>query len=43
MAIRENGKIDLFNGEEPPRRKVIHTTTFARNLERLAAALDQTR
>jgi len=43
MAIRENDKIDLFNGEQPPRRKVIHTTTFARNLERLAAALDQTR
>lgn len=38
-AIKENDRIELFQGPQPPRQKVIHTTTFARNLERLAGAL----
>ena len=38
-AIKENDRIELFNGEQPPRQKVIQTSTFSRNLERLAAAL----
>jgi len=37
--IKENDRIELFEGQQPPRQKVIHTTTFSRNLERLAAAL----
>jgi PelA/Pel-15E family pectate lyase len=43
IAIRENDKIDLFNGAQPPREKVIRTTTFVRNLERLAGALGRSR
>ena len=39
IPIREDDKIDLFNGAQPPRRKVIHTSTFAGNLVRLAEAL----
>jgi len=43
IPIREDDKIDLFNGAQPPRQKIIHTATFARNLERLAAALGRSR
>ena len=43
VAIKENDRIELFNGEQPPRQKVIRTTTFAGNLERLAAGLGRTR
>ncbi|MSV32885.1 MAG: hypothetical protein EXQ57_10225 [Bryobacterales bacterium] len=42
-AIKENDRIELFNGEQPPRQKVIQTSTFSRNLERLAAALGSSR
>ena len=42
-AIKENDRIELFNGEQPPRQKVIRTTTFSRNLERLAAGLGSSR
>lgn len=37
--IKENDRIELFDGAVPPRQTVISTATFARNLERLAAAL----
>lgn len=43
IPVKENDKIDLFNGAQPPRGKVIRTTTFARNLEQLAGALDRSR
>jgi PelA/Pel-15E family pectate lyase len=43
IPVKENDKIELFNGEQPPRQKVIRTTTFAGNLERLAAALERGR
>jgi hypothetical protein len=42
-TIRENDRIELFNGAQPPRQKVIRTPTFARNLERLAATLERSR
>jgi len=35
--------VALFKGAQPPRQKIIHTATFARNLERLAAALGRSR
>jgi hypothetical protein len=43
VPVKENDKIDLFNGALPPRGKVIRTTTFARNLEQLAGALGRSR
>jgi len=43
VAIKENDRIELFNGEQPPRQKVLRTTTFAGNLEKLAAALASSR
>jgi PelA/Pel-15E family pectate lyase len=43
MEIKENDRIELFNGDQPPRQKIIRTTTFAGNLERLAAGLGRTR
>ncbi|MBV6434410.1 MAG: hypothetical protein IANPNBLG_04663 [Bryobacteraceae bacterium] len=35
--IRENDTIELFQGAQPPRVRIIRTVTFARNLEALAA------
>ncbi len=43
IPVKENDRVELFNGAQPPRQKVIRTTTFVRNLERLAAALGRTR
>ncbi len=43
VPVKENDKIELFNGAQPPRGKVIRTTTFARNLEQLAGALGRSR
>jgi PelA/Pel-15E family pectate lyase len=37
--IAENAQITLFDGAQPPRERIIRTTTFARNLEALAAYL----
>jgi hypothetical protein len=39
IAIKENDRIELFDGLRPPREKIISTATFAQNLQRLAAAL----
>ncbi|MBI3683962.1 MAG: hypothetical protein HY235_26610 [Acidobacteria bacterium] len=35
--IRENDRIELFQGPQPPRTRIIRSTTFAANLEALAA------
>ncbi|MBL8239241.1 MAG: hypothetical protein JNM66_17585 [Bryobacterales bacterium] len=43
VPVKENDRIELFDGERPPRQKVIRTTTFAGNLERLAAAYAKSR
>ncbi|MFN0105202.1 MAG: pectate lyase [Bryobacteraceae bacterium] len=43
IPVKENDRVELFDGAQPPRQKVIRTTTFVRNLERLAAALGQSR
>lgn len=39
IPVKENDRVELFDGSQPPRQKIIRTTTFARNLERLAAAV----
>jgi hypothetical protein len=36
--IKENDQIELFQGERPPRTRIIRSSTFAENLEALAAA-----
>ncbi len=41
MPIKENDRIELFEGQQPPRQKVIRTATFVRNLQRLAAAVER--
>lgn len=35
--IRENDQIELYQGAKPPRTRIIRSTTFAENLETLAA------
>jgi hypothetical protein len=35
--IKENDRVELFQGSLPPRSRIIRTSTFARNLETLAA------
>lgn len=37
MAIKENDRIELFQGTQPPRTRIIRSETFADNLEALAA------
>ena len=37
QAIKQNDRIELFAGTLPPRAKIIRTSTFAENLETLAA------
>lgn len=37
IPVRENSRLELFQGALPPRERVIRSVTFARNLERLAA------
>jgi hypothetical protein len=39
IEIRENDRIELFQGAQAPRQRVIRSTTFAANLEALAAAV----
>ncbi|MBI2685759.1 MAG: hypothetical protein HYX27_05550 [Acidobacteria bacterium] len=39
IPVKENDRIELFDGPQPPRQKIIRSATFVRNLERLAAAL----
>jgi hypothetical protein len=39
IPVKENDRVELFAGAQPPREKIIRTTTFARNLQRLAAAV----
>ena len=39
IPIHENDTIDLFQGTQPPRQKIIRTSTFARNVETLCAYL----
>jgi len=35
--IKENDNIELFEGQQPPRTRIIRSSTFAQNLENLAA------
>ena len=37
MQVKEDDRIELFQGTIPPRTRVIRSSTFARNLEALAA------
>jgi hypothetical protein len=37
VQIHENDTIELFRGAQPPRTRILRSTTFASNLERLAA------
>jgi len=37
VEIRENDRIQLFDGSRPPRARILRSTTFAANLEALAA------
>lgn len=39
IEIKENDRIELFQGAQPPRQKILRSTTFATNLETLAAAV----
>jgi len=39
VEIKENDRIELFQGAQPPRERIIRSETFARNLETLAAAV----
>jgi hypothetical protein len=43
IEIRENDTIELFDGERPPRQRVMRTSTFARNLRALAAYVRSSR
>lgn len=35
--LKENDTLEVFQGAQPPRRRIIRSSTFARNLETLAA------
>lgn len=37
IPIKENDTIELFEGQQPPRTRIIRSTTFAQNLEALGA------
>ncbi|MBL8174903.1 MAG: hypothetical protein JNK48_09540 [Bryobacterales bacterium] len=37
MPVKENDTIELFEGQQPPRTRIIRSSTFAQNLEALAA------
>jgi len=37
QPIRENDTVELYQGPQPPRARLLRSTTFARNLETLAA------
>lgn len=37
IPIKENDRIELFQGVQPPRTRILRSTTFARNLETLGA------
>jgi hypothetical protein len=39
QTIRENDDIVLYEGTQPPRGRIVRSTTFAENLEALAAWL----
>lgn len=39
IPVHENDTIDVFQGTQPPRQKIIRTQTFARNVETLCAYL----
>lgn len=39
IEIKENDRIELFQGTQAPRQRLLRSTTFAANLETLAAAL----
>jgi hypothetical protein len=43
IEISENDRIELFQGTQAPRQRIIRSTTFAENLEALAAAVNLTR
>jgi hypothetical protein len=37
--IRENDRLELFQGPQPPSQRILRSVTFAENLERLAASV----
>ncbi len=39
--IKENDRVELFYGTQPPRTRILRSSTFAANLELLAAAVKQ--
>jgi hypothetical protein len=39
IPVRENDTVELFQGTQPPRQKIIRTSTFARNVDTLLAYL----
>lgn len=41
IEIKENDRIQLYDGQQPPRSKIIRSNTFASNLETLAAYVRQ--
>jgi hypothetical protein len=36
IRLRENDTVEIFQGDEPPRERIISSQVFARNLETLA-------
>jgi hypothetical protein len=39
IPIGENDTVEVFQGQDPPRRRVIRSETFARNVETLCQYL----
>ena len=37
--LKEDQTLDVFQGKEPPRERIIRTATFARNMAALLSAL----
>jgi hypothetical protein len=35
--LKENDRVEIFDGNQPPRGKIIRSSDFAKNLETLAA------
>jgi hypothetical protein len=39
LPLKENETLEVFQGKEPPRERIIRSRTFARNVELLSAYL----
>ena len=39
VDIKENDRVEIFEGSQPPRQRIVRSETFAKNLEALAAAV----